>query len=392
MKGRQGFTLMELLVVLLIIGILSTVALRTIDATRDRGLFDQTTKEMNELVHALVGNPDLTYDGRRVDFGYFGDLESLPPGGDLRYLVHSTGDPAWKGPYVRIMAEGDTAGYRYDAWGREYTLNVSNYTIHSEGGGKYPMTVKLADEKSQLYDNVVSGSFLDRDGNPPGTNISTAYEVRLYYNNRFAHPGNIEYASVRPEPGGSYEISNTPAGGNFAVPIGVHKMEAIAPNEILTRYVTVVPRSHTVADFKFNRSFWEKLRMVGSAAPTPDSAGFLIKILNDQPEELTINWVHFFQTPESAFMRDFTIDGNHPNGFPRLAADPGVGNGDTVFFAPVTIGPEGSQLVELSFLQFYPVAIPAPPDDTTANLLGKTFQLRFDDGSEINFTVPTTVP
>ena len=44
MKGRQGFTLMELLVVLLIIGILSTVALRTIDATRDRGLFDQTTK------------------------------------------------------------------------------------------------------------------------------------------------------------------------------------------------------------------------------------------------------------------------------------------------------------------------------------------------------------
>ena len=89
MKDRQGFTLMELLVVLLIIGILSTVALRTIDATRDRSLFDQTTKEMNQLVYALVGNPDLNYDGRRVDFGYFGDMEQLPTG--LPDLVRNPG-------------------------------------------------------------------------------------------------------------------------------------------------------------------------------------------------------------------------------------------------------------------------------------------------------------
>ena len=89
---------MELLVVLLIIGILSTVALRTIDATRDRSLFDQTSKEMNQLVQAMVGNPDLSYDGRRVDFGYYGDMEQLPPNDDLRYLVrNTTGSTAWHG-------------------------------------------------------------------------------------------------------------------------------------------------------------------------------------------------------------------------------------------------------------------------------------------------------
>ncbi len=87
---------MELLVVLLIIGILSTVALRTIDATRDRALFDQTTKKMNQLVQAIVGNPDLTFDGRRVDFGYYGDMEKLPD--DLRDLVRNPGSVYWHGP------------------------------------------------------------------------------------------------------------------------------------------------------------------------------------------------------------------------------------------------------------------------------------------------------
>jgi prepilin-type N-terminal cleavage/methylation domain-containing protein len=385
MKGRQGFTLMELLVVLLIIGILSTVALRTIDATRDRGLFDQTTKEMNQLAQALVGNPDLTYDGRRVDFGYFGDMESLPS--ELRDLVHSNGDPAWKGPYLRIMAQGDTAGYLYDGWGNPYTLNPDYATISTEGNGKYPMTVKIVDEKSQLYDNIVSGSFLDRDGNPPGIYASTLYEIRLYYNNPLAH-GGTQFAVVRPEPGGSYEISNTPEGGNWVVPIGIHEVKAIAPGETLTRYVTVAPRSHTVVDFKFTRSFWEKLRMYGSAQPTQDSSGFRISIVNDQPDAVTINWIHFFQTPDSAFMRDFLVDQNHGTGFPRGATDSGVGNGDTAFFAPVTIAPEASQVVELLFHSFYPVAVPAPPHDTAANVCGKTFQLRFDDASEIKFTVP----
>jgi hypothetical protein len=165
-------------------------------------------------------------------------------------------------------------------------------------------------------------------------------------------------------------------------------MEAIAPNEILTRYVTVVPRSHTVVDFKFIRSFWDKLRMVGSAEATPERDGFRLQILNDQPEPITINWLHFFQTPDSAYMRSFKIDGNYGTGFPLGATDPGKGNGDTVFFAPVTIAPEGTQLVELLFQKFYPVHVPTVPPDTTANVCGKTFQLRFDEGSEIKFTVP----
>jgi hypothetical protein len=87
-------------------------------------------------------------------------------------------------------------------------------------------------------------------------------------------------------------------------------------------------------------------------------------------------------------MRDFVIDGNHGTGFPLGATDPGLGNGDTAFFAPVTIAPDGTQLVELLMMRFYAVAIPVPPHDTLANVCGKEFQLRFSEGSEIKFVVP----
>ena len=167
MKNR-AFTLMELLVVLLIIGILSTVALRTIDATRDRSLFDQTTKEMAQLVQAMIGNPDLTYDGRRVDFGFYGDMGRLPQ--DLKELVHNeTSSPYWHGPYIRPTMGGDTASFRYDGWGNEYAYNQGTGTISTVGNGKYTMTVRVVDSLLQLYYSIVTGTVSDVDNNPPGT-------------------------------------------------------------------------------------------------------------------------------------------------------------------------------------------------------------------------------
>ena len=140
----------------------------------------------------------------------------------------------------------------------------------------------------------------------------------------------------------------------------------------------------TISDSLRNR-----LRMVGSAEPMLDSSGFRIVIVNDRTTAATISWLEFFGTPDSAYMRDFVIDGNHGAGFPLGPTDPGIGPGDTVPFAPVTIAPNGSQLVELLFQQFYPVSVPAPPHDTLANVCGKEFQLRFSEGSEIEFVVPS---
>jgi hypothetical protein len=131
-----------------------------------------------------------------------------------------------------------------------------------------------------------------------------------------------------------------------------------------------------------------QLRMVGEADPMPDSSGFRIYVVNDQPDSVTISWLHFYSMPESAYMRYFLIDANPGTGFPLGVADPGIGSGDTVRFAPLTIAPGGTQMVELLLQQFYPVSVPAPPHDTLANVCGREFQLRFSNGSDIEFVVP----
>jgi type II secretory pathway pseudopilin PulG len=362
---------MELLVVLLIIGILSTVALRTIDATRNRSLFDQTTKEMNKLVQAIVGNPDLTYDGRRVDFGFYGDMETLP--GDLRELVVSTGDPAWHGPYLKLTHAGDTASYLYDGWGFPYTLNSSG-EISSPGNGNQ-MTVKVVDDLSQLSDNVIAGTITDIDGAAPGTQSMGIFNVRMDYNN----PGeNPLPAIVIPDPSGFYEISNTPAGGSWKVPIGLHKLVATAAGESLIRYVTVVPRSKTIVDFKFTSSFWNKLKMVGTPTLTPDSKGFLIKVVNGQQQDVTVSSINFLLTSAALYMRDFRIESDHC-GTPLPSGAPGFGPGDTVnFTASLTIPP--NDLVELAFADFH---VDSLGGDTNVVVTGNTFAFRFSDGSEI---------
>lgn len=378
---------MELLVVLLIIGILSTVALRTIDATRNRSLFDQTTAEMNKLVQAIVGNPDLAYDGRRVDFGYYGDMEELPP--DLRDLLYNrTGSPVWRGPYIKLMSAGDTVSYLNDEWGHLYTYNPDEpgATIHSIGVNGLDMTVKVADDKAQLYDNKISGSFLDRDENPPG-GAGNAFEVRLYYNNPVAHAGTT-YAVVHPAPGGYYEIANTPSDPiwpRWQVPIGTKKLQAITPNESLTRYVTVAPRSHSVVDFKFTRAFAGQLQMIGQPMAYPDGSGFRINIASSSPDPVIIDWLVFRVAPPSAFMRDFKIDGNQGTNFPLQPGDAGIGVGDTVRFTSVTIGPELTDEVEVLFYDFH---VDETQNSPLADVRGTTFEFRFSDGSVIEVPVP----
>jgi len=370
---------MELLVVLLIIGILSTVAIRTIDATRDRGLFDKTTKDMNQLVQAIVGSPDLTYDGRRVDFGYYGDMEQLPS--DLHDLVKNPGSTAWHGPYVKLTSAGDTASYLYDGWGNPYTYNPTQGTIATIASGKFPMTVKIVDTLTQLYDNVIAGTITDMDGAAPGDPSVTDLKVRLYFNNPSIHT--LAYAEVRPDDGGYYELSPTsPLPGGTTVPIGLHKLVAFTPTESLIRYVPVLPRSRTIVDFKFTSSFWNKLKMVGQPTLSLDHKSFDISVINTQAQDIIVNSLNFVPTSAQLYMRDFRIDGNLGTGFPIPNGSRGAGPSDTVNFAPVTIAPNGTQLVDLHFADFYVAPIPTG-GDTSYFVTGNTFEFRFSDGSEI---------
>jgi len=374
MKNR-GFTLMELLVVLLIIGILSTVALRTIDATRDRSLFDQTTKEMGQLIHAITGNPDLTFDGRRVDFGFYGDMGRLPQ--NLKELVRNeTNDSNWHGPSIRPMMGGDTVSFMYDGWGNEYAYNQGTGTISTIGNGKFPMTVRVADSLVQLYNSSVSGTVSDVDNNPPGINASQMYLRMEYASGRLA--------SVKtPDAGGFYEFSLE---RGDTVPIGTHKLNAILGGDTITRWVTVAPRSQTVLDFRFSRSFRNVLRMIGQPAVDPDGFSFRIAVVNDGETPDTVTYIYFAQAPaESCYMNTLSVDGTQMPGYPLISnGRPAAGLGDTAHTnSTVVVPPEMSQEVLFGFHSFL---VDSLDDTLMCNIVGKTFTLRFSDGSEITVT------
>ncbi len=126
---------------------------------------------------------------------------------------------------------------------------------------------------------------------------------------------------------------------------------------------------------------WSHLRMVGAPTATPDEAGFMTRIVNDGSTELSISSLQFVATPDSAYMRSFRIDGDLGTGFPIPDGQPGIGPGDTVRFAPVTVAPYGAQLVELMFHPFYDREV-YPPGDLF-EVEGRQFIFRFSDGSVI---------
>ena len=373
MKTRAGFTLMELLVVLMIIGIMSTVALRTIDATRNRALFDQTADEMDKLVKAMVGNPDIVANGRRIDFGFYGDMNRLP--NTLEELVRNTsGSQYWHGPYFRRKFLGDSTGYLYDAWGNPYTYDRTTGQIATIGNGKYPMTVRVADSLPQLANNTIVGTVTDGSNNPPG---DADVRVKLHFSNGLSTP------LLPVGEGGYYSIDN--------VPIGTHRLGVYYLGDSISRWVSVAQRSRNVVDFRFSQPFRDFLGMVGPPILASDSTGFTLSIVNDHTLTVDIENIHFVDAPDSAYFRDLRIGGESRTPvYPLATGAIGFGSGDT---AP--IGGSGSypvpgnrtEIVVLGFLDFYKDRYGAT---MPAKLNGETFRLRFSDGSEITFTLPVS--
>jgi len=366
MRVQRGFTLMELLVVLLIIGVLSSVALRTIDATRDRGLFEQTIGEMKTLVHAIVGNADLMVNGRRTDFGFYGDMRRLP--NDLEELVtNSTGSPDWNGPYLRREFTSDSSSYLYDAWGHPYTYDQSTGTIGSLANGRSPLTIRVADSLPQLQSNTVTGVVTDNTGSPPGElNGTVTIWLRL--------PGSsMEWRN--PDPGGYYSFDD--------VPIGSHRIVAQrVGGDSIARWVSVAPRSRSVIDFRFSKPFRNYLRMVGEPRIEDDSAGFYIQVVNEGTTDDTIKSVVLLSAPDSFYMEAFWYSGSHGNAF-QSPLTPRVGRGSAVDATPdYAVLPERGEIVAIGFSDFYTELTGGTPQ----RVRGRTFRLRFNDGSEITVT------
>jgi len=136
--NHHGFTLIELVIIIVILGILATVAIPKFSSITNSSKINATKQEMDALKKAIVGNPAVVSGGEYIDRGFEGDVGS-PPSllTDLVVKPDSIGDYnnltrlGWNGPYI----DNSSGSYLTDSWGNNYVYQPATRQIISTGGG-----------------------------------------------------------------------------------------------------------------------------------------------------------------------------------------------------------------------------------------------------------------
>ncbi len=240
-NNYSGFTLVELVITIVIIGIIATVATRQMSNSIDDARFEQTKKELNQLAYAITGNPEISTDGARSNFGYIGDVGTLPT--NLTALVTNPGGYAtWDGPYI----DGGTSGTEHltDAWGTSYTF--TDTLIRSTGSGMFIDKI-FATSTNALLNNNINGIFMDAARSMPGGTYKDSILLKLTYPDG---TGGIKDTIINPNNSGNFTFTN--------IPVGNHTLTAIyIPDTDTTTYnLCILPIKTSYLEIMFPADLW----------------------------------------------------------------------------------------------------------------------------------------
>lgn len=374
---------MELIAVIVILGIVASVAMRTIDKSLDNARFDNTRLEMDQLVYAISGNPELFSNGVRTDFGYVGDVGAMPS--SLDNLVTDPGYSTWSGPYVSSDFTQVADDYKRDAWGDLYTYNFTN--IESSGGGGGTLTRTVCSSVSDMTQNSVLGTVTDAAGNPPGDSSSNVSVILEFPNGA----GGVTDSAVEVSSGGGFEYSNS-------IPIGNHRITAVysPTNDTVYTYVSVLPGGDSYASLRFPGAIWA----ASDGGSGGGSSGNLIYVSgsavlaggqNDDVEfdientgssNLTLTWLiaTYSHSPAAYFERtrwgtSIVFDSSNPK----------AASADTVMFSfGQTLAAGSTETIRLQFFKDTQAS-----GGTYVDMSSTDFTVTFSDGSVITFNSGT---
>jgi general secretion pathway protein G len=236
LKSQRGFTLIELVVVILILGIMVGVAVRKMGSTITTAQVERTKSELDQLAAAIVGNPATYSQGSRSDFGYVGDIGALPTSLD-NLLTNPGSYSTWSGPYIERGIK--STDYKKDAWGVDFVLTGT--TLRSTGSGSN-IDKLFAASAAILTTDTISGSICDADRSCPGVVYKDSLKLVLTYPNG---SGGSTTTTVYPDKNGVFAIA--------PVPIGVRTLKAIyiPATDTLSIPVTVYPGKNCRLEITF---------------------------------------------------------------------------------------------------------------------------------------------
>ena len=220
---------MELIIIIALIGILTSVGVSIVLRTLEAQKADSTLLEMRALKRSITGDSNVLINGRRSEFGYYGDMGIMPA--SLSDLLNKGSQPSltnnttyfitygWGGPYLSKALQDDPTASISDSWGNAYiysntkTVNASGDTILGKitslgadgtvGGSLYDADIDLEIFKQEVTATVY-GSAYTIDGNP-----MVSGKVYIFKPNGTA---SLSVDSLTTGVQGTYSFSNIPKG------------------------------------------------------------------------------------------------------------------------------------------------------------------------------------
>lgn len=132
MKNDDGFTLIELIMVIVLLGVLSAVAVPKFNDYISVSRIQATKSEMMILKESIAGQygykSTVGSDVYQFNLQY---LIELPPGASGVTAYSIVSGAGWNGPYVSDNGDGE---FKNDAWGNIYILTASSITSYGPNG------------------------------------------------------------------------------------------------------------------------------------------------------------------------------------------------------------------------------------------------------------------
>lgn len=272
--NQRGLGLIEMLAIIIVIGIMVSMAMQSMTAVVQDARRTKTEREMDDLAQAIVGRSELSSDGSRSDFGYFGDIGAFPP--DLNALRNNPGFGTWDGPYLQPAIVEDATGFKTDEWGQLY--NFAGLILTSTGGPS-TLTKKIASSGSDYLYNNFSGVVTDAADSIPGIVYADSVDLEIIVPNGL---GGLATRSLRPDAAGLFNFDSLPA--------GIHPFRVIYQPTVDTvfRFVTILPRNKTNELVKLGANYFSG----GGPTPQseiirPDGVGLIAALT---PSSCVFNW------------------------------------------------------------------------------------------------------